>query len=277
MTLYWLTEWEHNGRDDSDWYAVLYDSEQNELRRDLIGTTRGGNCIPCTGRLLNGTQCITNVPDDIMAKAEKCLAEIIYNAIRPREHRDVFEPDKLEEGVRVKLSEDHFARRKIFDEENCIKCKGSGKWINPRNEKDERICFACNGLGKFKRNFRLVLECNKCNFIFDRKSKENCPACNANKKDVRIVLDKVSTDTAGKVISTQAHGKFYSNGYNRPNRYNTSVIVLLDDGRELTFPLKKLRLEREPLTDEELHERAKELSKHRNFYAPFATAGVSML
>jgi hypothetical protein len=40
MSLFTMCEWEYNGRDDSDWYAVIYDDEKDSLYRIETGTTR---------------------------------------------------------------------------------------------------------------------------------------------------------------------------------------------------------------------------------------------
>jgi len=69
----------------------------------------------------------------------------------------------------------------------------------------------------------------------------------------------------------RSFGTFYRNGYNKPNRTNTSVLVKFADSENL-IPASKLRLARQLLTDTELEKKANELAKHRNFYVPFKTA-----
>lgn len=272
MAQYKLTEWEHNGLDDSDWYAVVYDSDKDQLDRILINTTRGYITRPS----------MKEPTDEIYLKAEAKLSEIIFKTIKNAEENDVLRPNALENGARISFITSHAAQKKEFDQEPCGKCKGTGHWVNPNNNKDKRECFNCNGTGQMRTRWRPLRECKKCGFKFSiyinkyetEKPDIKCPKCQSKKH--KIIRDKVEAGATGTIIRTQSFGQFYRKGYNRPGRNNTSAVIRLDDCREVMAPLEKLRLEREMLTDEQLLERAERLSKHRNFYEPFRTAVVRL-
>lgn len=243
MSLYKLCEWEHNGHDDSDWYAVVYDSENNELRKELTGSTRFANALNIGPKMKEPTE-------EILKLAEKCLAEIIFNKLKQLEVIDVFEPNNVSPGDRVRLLSKCKNIVKTYD--LCDKCNGSGMWINPKNKKDIRDCFTCNASGKI--NFKKVL-----------------------KEDGKPVWEHFEKGLSGTVISCTAYGFFYRSGYKQPRRSNRRVIFKTDDGKEVKAPLEKLRRDREPLTDAELRAKSFDLAKHRNFYAPFRTSHTSLL
>jgi len=285
--LYWLTEWEHNGRDDSDWYAVIYNSETNNLERYEIGTTRFANAHPCTGRLADGTTCETNVPEEILLKAEACLSKIIYEGLSMRDKLEVLKPDQLEEGVMVRILEDYSIRIKAHDTIDCKKCNGSGKWANPNNLQDIRNCFNCHGSGHKLTNFRPLRRCSKCKHEFapfitedekltGKKLNTSCPNCKASKNSVRIIRKVIKVNTVGTALSSKAYGTFYANGYNKPNRFNTTVKVKFEE-ETVFIPLEKLRLAQELKTEDELKQLAKARARKRNFYVPFRTASIGMI
>ena len=74
-------------------------------------------------------------------------------------------------------------------------------------------------------------------------------------------------DDTGDIFYCKAIGTFYSKGYNHPGRQNRRVGVRLADGTRLFAPLAHLRLDREPLTEQELRDRATDLSYHYQFGA----------
>jgi hypothetical protein len=243
--LYKLDEWEHNGRDDSDWYAVVFDSDTNELRRIEIGTTRFANALHV------GPPMEAPTPE-ILLQAEKCLADIIFGMIKRSEAQNVLEPNDVNVGDRVRLIFDVKNMIKECDEEVCDRCNGTGFWMNPNNHDDKRECFACKRTGKVKKNWRPVLENGKKSW------------------------KKIAAGTSGYVVNCVFYGKTYLKGYNSPGRFNRQVIFRTDDGVEVKASLDKLRLDREPLDDVELAAKARDLAKHRNFYLPFRTAGIRL-
>jgi hypothetical protein len=165
---------------------------------------------------------------EILEKARVQLAEIIFGMLRKAEDNDVLEPNSIKNGVRVRLLVDH--KNRNTERTDCDKCSGSGHWINPHNEEDKRECFACNGLG-----FHL--------------------------KTVKGKMVKFEEGLSGEVFWNGS----YNVTYREETRYDINTKVMLDDGRVMKAPLEKLRLDKEPLSDEELRERAEELSYNYNF------------
>ena len=127
-------------------------------------------------------------------------------------------PSDLRPGARVAWLRD--TRFQVKATETCLKCNGTGAWVNPRNDSDsdKRSCFGCNGTGE-RTGGKLQGENGK------------------------PVWSKVAKGTIGEVISWHSFGQFYRNGYNVPNRENTSVKVKLDDsGKVVSATLAALRL-----------------------------------
>lgn len=74
--------------------------------------------------------------------------------------------------------------------------------------------------------------------------------------------------TVGEVCWSGAYGQFFAKGYNRPGRGNTRVGIRISpepNAPMLFFPLKACRLDREPMGDTELQERAARLALHCGF------------
>lgn len=70
-----------------------------------------------------------------------------------------------------------------------------------------------------------------------------------------------------RVNDCQAFGTFYARGYNHPSRENRSVVgtVLGHPETLVRVPLNKCRLDKEPISDTELRERANKLATNRRF------------
>ena len=76
--------------------------------------------------------------------------------------------------------------------------------------------------------------------------------------------------TVGEVCLDWLLGQFYRKGYNRPGRGNTRVAIRIskEPGADwLYFALYALRHEREPMSDEQLQERANILAQNCQFSA----------
>ena len=251
MAHYVFAQWEHNGRDDSDWYAVVYNDETDELKCIETGTTRFANALHIGPPLLPPT-------DEIREKAIIKLRDRYIRMVKRGNELKVLEPgpEDMRDGLRIRFLEPHKCMAKEYDETPCKKCNGSGKWVNPRNSSDKRDCFTCKGQGIVKTNFR--------------RKKDDAA------KQEWLRIDSGST---GVIIRATTYGTFYANGYNRPDRHNTTAIIKLDDGREVKAPLKKLRLDAELMSDEECFKRADSIARsgENAFYMPFRTAGPPML
>lgn len=76
----------------------------------------------------------------------------------------------------------------------------------------------------------------------------------------------------GDVFWCGAFGQFYRNGYNRPGRDNRRVgLRMSHDGSRVFVPLSKLRQHRQPLTAEELRQRAHTLAQGCQFGAALSS------
>lgn len=216
-------EWEHNGRDDSDFYQIIYDPNQDQLIKYQTYTTRFGcgwfatvtadyvkrNNLSIYQTLSDGKALVTlpvepfvplnRTPEEILRRAEQLLADIIFNLIRNAEHNDIFEPNDAQFGQRLRLTEPHTYR--------------------------------------------------------DTKT---------GKRTL------ISAGDTGEVFWVGAFGTFYRNGYNHAGRHNRRVGLRLANGSRVFVPLKKCRLDKEPLTDDQLRERSVQLAKNRRFEQAYA-------
>lgn len=239
MTLYKLCEWEINGYNDSDWMLSVYNDEANKIETICIGSTRYAGCIEHHAQICYKCHGDPQMPTmEIVEKARLCLAEYIFNSLRHVEHRSVLEPDDVRIGERVRLLEPH--KNQSFKTTPCTKCNGSGHWVNPRNPDDKRDCFGCKGYGE----------------IQGEKNKDS---------NGKLIWEKFQAGLSGVVKYCQAYGQFYSSGYNQPCRFNRTVKFVTDDGKLVKAPLSKLRLDREPMSDEKLREKAESLSHELHF------------
>jgi hypothetical protein len=153
MSLYKLYEWESNGYQDSDWYASIYDSINNDIFVKQTGTTRFANSLPdgCIYEMLPSgewNKIKLQIPDqNIINKAWEILVKkrFVYFQEKQKNDQVNFTVSQFQKGTEVFLREPHKNYEK--DEVTCHKCQGSGKWINPKQVKDIRECFACLGMG----------------------------------------------------------------------------------------------------------------------------------
>lgn len=247
MTLYKLDEWEHNGRDDSDWYAVVYDDEKDDVYRVETGTTRAANALNIGPKMQEPTE-------EVLKKAEVAYARKLVPIVKLEEERRVQSPnpEALVEGLELRTTKRVRFQKRAFMYEECRKCGGTGKWVNPVSQKDVRNCFGCSGTGKHAKSVGVT----------DKNGKK--------------VWAHIGPGTVVKVLDFKSYGAFYSNGYSRPNAWNTTVKVELPDGSEGRAKLENLRLNEPDPTDEWAEEKAMKLAKTRNFYILFRTAGVRL-
>lgn len=226
-------EWEDNGYHDSYFHEIYWDADLQEAFQKEIGATAYGGgiqhweSVPWTAEELEKAR---------LWHADKILAQLVK-----AEQDDVLTPNSIEKGDRVRLLERQRCKATAKTQEPCPKCNGSGEWVNPRNSEDRRICFACNGQKTVER----------------RGDKLK----NEDGKQVWEVFEK---DTAGVVVWVGTFRTIYQKGYNRLGRSTLSCRVKADDGRTFAAPLSKLRLDKEPLTADELRQRADELSYEMN-------------
>jgi hypothetical protein len=179
---------------------------------------------------------------EMVEQARLVLADRIFDKLKAADRRLVDEPDvqDLRAGVKVRMLEK--ARMQLRYSSACIKCSGTGKWVNPRNDNDKRDCFACSGSGKH----------------VGAKLKD---------EDGKQVYKELPAGLVGEVIDWGSFGQFYANGYNKPGRSNTSVQFRTDDGEVVRASLAKLRLDQDYKDDSYLQGKAEELSFHYGFSA----------
>jgi len=225
-----LQSFERNGYHDSYFFDVCYDDANDDIVSVEVGSTA----------YAGGTSNRPATANAVLA-ARKVLARKIHAQLRAAEHNKVFVSNDVRPGQRVRLLVELRNQRK--ESVACDRCEGSGKWVNPRNRHDVRGCFTCSSSGQKPGKAA----------VKDAKGK--------------IVYDVYPADTSGVVIDCKAYGQFYRNGYNQPGRENRTVKFRTDDGRMVKAPLAKLRLDREPMDDAELLERAERLSYGLRFCA----------
>ena len=234
---YKICEWEDNGYHDSYFYGVYYDTDTGLMKEIQLGATAyaGGGYSFGVGYEMPTLE--------IIEKCRVLLAAHIFTVISNAEYRDVFLPEDAKEKDTVRLLVPHSGM--VMVEEPCQKCEGKGHWQNPRRAEDKRPCFACHGRGRMR-------------------SKEKARAA-----DGKILRFTLPVDTVFTVQACTAFGTFYRNGYNKPNRSNRSVLSIAGDGQLYRIPLAKLRMDRDPMPEEELRQRAEALSHEHQYGAMF--------
>lgn len=271
MPKYVLTDWEINGYNDSDFMLTYWDSESKVVKTRMHGTTRYGSCLcrekdalpkPTSGcsdyhlcaklNYVSGSLTTSHYQVEekgewllmptatIVEDARVWLEEWIFNLATLADKRRVDEPqvEDLHEGLEVRLLTD--CKMQVNMTEPCNKCNGSGKWINPRNPQDARDCFGCKGTGQH---------------VTGKQKDDNG----------KLVFEKLTAGTFGKVVDWRSFGQFYSDGYNRPDRHNTTVQFRTDDGCLLRASLKNLRLHREYQSPINIRAKARESSFRYQF------------
>jgi len=224
---YLLAEWERNGYNDSDWYDCVYDSEKDKIETVEVGTTRfpGG---PYQLRPKGG---YTPLNGEVLERCREHLEDFIFRMNCSKERCAVLAPRKLKKGDRVRLLANHRNREKETIKVPCTKCGGTGVWVNFYRPEDRRECFGCKGTGEREKS--------------------------RAKPGGKLVTYPIGS--AGVVVWVGTFRTIY-NGYNREDRHTLSTMVRLDSGEVINVPMEKLRLDREPMGDEELRERAREQS-----------------
>lgn len=247
MSKFLLTDWEINGYNDSDFMCSYYDDVTNTIGFFEYGSTR----FPSATMISIGGGITSVVVDgenllapnaEVVEKARLVLEESIFQKLKAADKRLVDEPgvEDLRAGLRVRLTGK--ARMQLRYSSACIKCSGTGKWVNPRNDNDKRDCFACKGSGKH---------------VGEKVKSE----------DGKLAYKELPVGLTGEVIDWGSFGKFYANGYNKPDRNNTSVQFRTDSGDVVRASLSKLRLDRDYTDDMKLGEKAESLSYHYGFSA----------
>lgn len=223
-----LCHWEQNGHSDSDFYTAWYDSETDTIGADCVWTTRG----VMTGDHTDKVGIRVDASDPLLVKAYEALEKYIRKALTGDSILRYMEPDV--EDLQVGLTCETTRKVKCAARaDNCPKCSGTGFWVNPKNSSDKRECFGCKGRG-------------------------------ANKSGGWL---QIPAGTVVIVNAWDSYGKFYSNGYNRPNRNNTTVTGRLVNGTVVTVKLANLKKAGEPPMEEDFREKAHALACNGQFQA----------
>jgi hypothetical protein len=250
MTKFLLTDWEINGYDDSDFMCSYFDEEQNLIGYHCYGSTR----FPSASVIGINPDGSTSVEvfheilwmptPTIVEKARAVLEDNILHVLTANDKRKVDEPgvNEMHEGLDVILTAD--VKNQVRASDPCQKCNASGKWTNPKNPNDKRDCFACKGTGQHKGD-KLKTDSGK------------------------QVWDVIPSGTAGKVIGWTSFGRFYANGYNHPDRTNTTVQVKGTDKKVFRSALKNLSLACGYQSPTDLRKQAKDMSFAYNFSAGY--------
>jgi hypothetical protein len=249
MSKFLLTDWEINGYDDSDFMCSYYDDATNVIGFHCYGSTRypSATVIAIGGGITSvevGGESLLMPNAEVVEKARLALEEHIFQRLTNADKRLVDEPDvdDLREGIEVRLTTN--ARMQVRESAPCQKCSGSGKWTNPRNANDKRDCFSCKGSGQHV-------------------------GAKVKGEDGKQAWDVLPAGLTGKVVDWKSFGQFYANGYNKPNRDNTTVQFRTSDDKLVRASLNKLRLHREYQFPASLRARARELSFNYGFSAMY--------
>lgn len=224
--LFKLVEWEQNGYHDSYFKAALFDAANNTIVGVETGATAYGG-----GRGLPEPAPSGSVLLSAYVALENHIRVRLYQGALTRhsepDHDDLHVGMILETTAKVKCA------KRIKEE--CHKCSGSGHWVNPRNPDDKRKCFACDGKGTH------------------------------TSKAIKGEWIRLDKHTPMIVDDWKAYGQFYANGYNQPNRSNTTVTGHLADGTPVTVKLEKLKVAGEPPTEAMFRKKAHALACEGHF------------
>jgi hypothetical protein len=247
MSKFLLTDWEINGYNDSDFMCSYFDDVTNTIGFHEYGSTRfpSATNIGIGGGITSvvvGGENLLIPTAEVVEKARLVLADLIFDKLQAADRRLVDEPDvaDLRAGLHVRMKEK--ARMQLREYSDCNKCSGTGKWVNPRNANDKRDCFACKGSGRHV-------------------------GAKVKTEEGKQAYKELPAGLTGEVVDWGSFGQFYANGYNQPNRNNTSVQFRTKDGEVVRASLAKLRLDQDYKDDSYLQGKADELSYGYQFSA----------
>lgn len=234
-------EWEYNGRDDSDFYIVAYNDVTDLLERIEVGSTRYAS-----GRGYTDITPMASVTAEIWTKAETALFNITALRLVGMDERDR-KADACRVGTKVVLTKEvnNRPRASTTTEENCWKCSGQGKWVNPRNPKDERTCFGCKGTGK---------------------------RTSTSSKATKGAMVSFPVGTKAEVVRIFENRSKYGT-YD----YGSTVVCRTAEGTEFRAKAEALIADRPALTSDQIALMAEHIAARRDFYSPFATSSLSLV
>lgn len=101
-----LVEYERNGYNDSDFFAIWFDDVTGELGQSEIGSTRYAGGLGYEGISTARTS------PEVLEQARKALAAIILSQITRAETSDVLEPEAVAFGTNLRILKDSSPRSK---------------------------------------------------------------------------------------------------------------------------------------------------------------------
>ena len=237
MALFELNDWEENGYHDSYFYKAAWDAEKKEVVLVSAGATAYASC-DTTPRPASPTI-------EVVEQARQWLKGYIKGSLREADKNDIEWPKSLQKGDRVVIKAATKKQFKVATTGQCAKCEGTGHWINPRNSSDKRSCFACQGTGQGRGKAEALTENGK------------------------KVYQAIPAGTKGTVVwsGQNPYRKVYRNGYNTVADIS-QALVRFDapferNGQKLEvayFEYGQLALDRSPLTEDQIEEKAERLS-----------------
>lgn len=93
MTKFLLEDREANYYDDSDFYAIFFDTETGTIRSEMYGSTRG-----FSPRVAPADVYLREIPADVMTKAIEYLFEKSSEDIARRDRIEIDSPDNVSRG-----------------------------------------------------------------------------------------------------------------------------------------------------------------------------------
>lgn len=98
MTKYLLEDREINGHDDSDFYAIFYDTETGTIRSEIYGSTRFSS-----PRVAPTDEYIRDIPEEVKPKIYEIVYRTAFEIIKRDDRQAIDAPEKISVGESVSL------------------------------------------------------------------------------------------------------------------------------------------------------------------------------
>ena len=258
---YLLCEWERNGYDDSDFYAAYYDALTGRCHSEMFSSTRFASPChvarfakdPSTGQPRYNTELTREIVENSRQWLEKRLFEMMVETDLDQIARPSLA--LLTAGTKIALTRPVRNRSHFIEQSTvCVACSGSGKWVNPRNDKDVRSCLYCKGTA------RRIVRSQKSESLDGKPIWENFPE------------GSVGSISGGPYF----FGTFYKRGYKQKNTATATFFVTMDNGKTAKIPGLAIKLARQPVSELYMAKAAWKASYHYDFgHALGCTAWLS--
>lgn len=118
MTKYLLADLEANGYDDSDFYAIFFDTSTGTIHSEMYGTTRGPS-----PRVAPTDVYLREIPSEIEEKALEIVEKRAFDEIKKRDRWEIDSPDSVNIGDSVTLLEPVSFKDKRSEEKKVVKAE----------------------------------------------------------------------------------------------------------------------------------------------------------